>query len=354
VIPPDPNLLVSEFNYDLPPELIAQEPLADRTGSRMLVVERERHTITHDRLINIENWLRPGDLLVGNNSRVLPARLQAVKDDTGGRVELLLLHPNLEGTWTALAKPAKKVRVGALLSIEPRAESSAGFAQLEVVERGDEGEVMIRFLNDAVDHLADFGTVPLPPYIHHRLDDPERYQTVYASEPGSAAAPTAGLHLTRELLDQLHARGIKWAEVTLHIGLDTFRPVTVERVQDHTIHTEWCSVSEETARLIRSNKEEGNRVVAIGTTAARTLETLGKANPDQATSGFEGPTNIFITPGYTWRIVDAMLTNFHLPRSTLLMMVSALAGRELIFEAYQAAITERYRFYSFGDAMLIV
>jgi S-adenosylmethionine:tRNA ribosyltransferase-isomerase len=196
--------------------------------------------------------------------------------------------------------------------------------------------------------------VPLPPYIHHRLDDPERYQTVYASEPGSAAAPTAGLHLTRELLEQLHARGIKWAEVTLHIGLDTFRPVTVERVQDHTIHTEWCFVSEETARLVQSTKMEGNRAIAIGTTAARTLETLGKANLDQASSGFEGLTNIFITPGYTWRIVDAMLTNFHLPRSTLLMMVSAFAGRELIFEAYQAAIAERYRFYSFGDAMLIV
>jgi S-adenosylmethionine:tRNA ribosyltransferase-isomerase len=354
VIPPDPELLVSDFDYDLPPELIAQEPLADRTASRMLVVDRKNRSITHDRLINIENWLRPGDLLVGNNSRVLPARLQAVKDDTGGRIELLLLHPNPEGTWTALAKPAKKLKEGTRLTIEPRAGSSAGLAQLEVVERGNEGEIWIRFEGDVIKHLADFGTVPLPPYIHHRLEDPERYQTVYASELGSAAAPTAGLHLTRELIDRLQARGIKWSEVTLHIGLDTFRPVTVERVKDHKIHTEWCSVSGETARLVRLTREEGNRVIAIGTTAARTLETLGNASPDQTKDGFEGPTSIFITPGYSWRIVDAMLTNFHLPRSTLMMMVSALAGRELIFGAYQSAISARYRFYSFGDAMLIV
>jgi S-adenosylmethionine:tRNA ribosyltransferase-isomerase len=354
VIPPDPELFVSDFDYDLPPELIAQEPLADRSGSRMLVVERKNHSFTHDRLINIENWLRPGDLLVGNNSRVLPARLQATKEETGGRVEFLLLHPDPGGTWTALAKPAKKLKAGTTLLIQPKAGCSAAIAKLEVVERGREGEVAIRFEGDVISHLGDYGAVPLPPYIHHRLDDPERYQTVYASEPGSAAAPTAGLHLTSELIDRLQARGIKWAEVTLHIGLDTFRPVTVERVRDHKIHTEWCAVSAETARLVRSTRQEGNRVIAVGTTAARTLETLGNANTDQSKGGFVGPTNIFITPGYTWRVVDAMLTNFHLPRSTLLMMVSALAERELIFEAYQSAISERYRFYSFGDAMLIV
>jgi S-adenosylmethionine:tRNA ribosyltransferase-isomerase len=354
VIPSDPKLLVSDFDYDLPSELIAQEPLADRSGSRMLVVDRKTHSITHDQLINIGNWLRPGDLLVGNNSRVLPARLQAIKDDTGGRVELLLLHPNSEGTWTALAKPAKRLKAGTTLLVQPKSGSSAALAKLEVVERGNEGEVAIRFEGDVVSHLGDFGTLPLPPYIHHRLEDPERYQTVYASQPGSAAAPTAGLHLTRELIDRLQTHGIKWAEVTLHIGLDTFRPVTVERVQDHKIHSEWCFVSEETARLVRSTRQEGNQVIAVGTTAARTLETLGNAGTDKSKGGFEGPTDIFITPGYTWRVVDAMLTNFHLPRSTLLMMVSALAGRELILEAYQSAIVERYRFYSFGDAMLIV
>jgi S-adenosylmethionine:tRNA ribosyltransferase-isomerase len=350
----DPELLVSDFDYHLPQELIAQEPLPDRTASRLLVVDRATNRITDDTLRHIDRWLRPGDLLVANNSRVLPARLQAKKVETGARVELLLLHPNQDNHWTALAKPAKKLSMGTRLVVPPRLEEVTEPALLEVVERGPEGEVTVRFLDDAIEHLEDYGAVPLPPYIHGRLDDPERYQTVYASSPGSAAAPTAGLHLTKEFIDQLKDEGIQWAEVTLHIGLDTFRPVTVERVEEHRIHTEWCSVRPEVAKLIQQTKQSGNRVVAVGTTAARTLETLGHAETDIDQRGFEGPTNIFITPGYTWKIVDALLTNFHLPRSTLLMMVSALAGQELIKKAYQFAIAEEYRFFSFGDAMLIV
>jgi S-adenosylmethionine:tRNA ribosyltransferase-isomerase len=348
------DLHVTDFDYELPPELIAQDPLADRSASRLLVLERANGKITHDRLVNLGNWLKPGDLLVANNSRVLPARLRAVKSDTGGRVELLLLHPIAGGDWTALAKPAKKLRPGITLSIPPKHGSTLTAALVEVVDKGEEGEVVIRFKGDLLDHIGDYGTVPLPPYIHHQLHDSERYQTVYASTPGSAAAPTAGLHFTQELIHELRSRGVKWAEVTLHIGLDTFRPVTVDRVADHKIHSEWCSVTAATHQAILDTKDRGSRVVAIGTTAARTLETVGQAAPGVDARGFERTTEIFITPGYTWRVVDGLLTNFHLPRSTLLMMVSALAGRENIMTAYRAAIAKRYRFYSFGDAMLIV
>jgi S-adenosylmethionine:tRNA ribosyltransferase-isomerase len=351
---PSPDLLVSDFEYELPPELIAQEPLADRTASRLLVLDRQTGRITHDRLISLERWLRPGDLLVANNSRVLPARLLAVKSDSGGRIELLLLHPNADGAWTALAKPARKLKPGTVLRVPPRAGANAADATAEVIDRGEEGEVTIRLQSDTLKHLGDYGSVPLPPYIHRRLDDPERYQTVYATNPGSVAAPTAGLHLTQELIRRLDEKGIGWAEVTLHIGLDTFRPVTVERVEEHKIHTEWCSVSIETNKAILHTRRNHGRVVAVGTTAARTLETLGHSSGFEKGAGFEGPTDIFITPGYTWRVVDALLTNFHLPRSTLLMMVSALAGRDKILAAYESAIAERYRFYSFGDAMLII
>jgi S-adenosylmethionine:tRNA ribosyltransferase-isomerase len=348
------NLLVTDFDYDLPPELIAQEPLVDRTASRMLVFDRASGKVTHDRLVNLGNWLKPGDLLVANNSRVLPARLHAVKADTGGRVELLLLHPIAGGNWVALARPAKKVRPGSTLVIPAKDGATASETKVEVIAKGEEGDITVRFEGNALEHLDDYGSVPLPPYIHHRLDDPERYQTVYSSTLGSAAAPTAGLHLTRELIEDLRGRGIGWAEVTLHIGLDTFRPVTVERVTDHKIHSEWCSVTPEAHKVILETKKASGRVVAIGTTAARTLETLGGQASGEDAVGFEGPTDIFITPGYNWRVVDALLTNFHLPRSTLLMMVSALAGRENIGRAYQLAIAERYRFFSFGDAMLIV
>jgi S-adenosylmethionine:tRNA ribosyltransferase-isomerase len=348
------DLLVSDFDYDLPPELIAQEPLVDRSGSRLLVLERSTGRITHDWIRSLGDWLVPGDLLVANNSRVLPARLQARKSETGGRIELLLLHPNADGTWTALARPAKKLRTGMTLSLTPNNGAVSPEARVHVSEVGSDGQVTIRVGSDTLNRLDDYGSVPLPPYIHRTLDDPERYQTVYASALGSTAAPTAGLHLTQELILALRNLGINWAEVTLHIGLDTFRPVTADLVVDHTIHSEWCSVSMETQEAIYETKRQGGRVVAVGTTAARTLESFGVALPGERTTAFEGLTDIFITPGYTWRVVDALLTNFHLPESTLLMMVSALAGRENILNAYAAAIAERYRFFSFGDAMLIV
>jgi S-adenosylmethionine:tRNA ribosyltransferase-isomerase len=348
------DLLVTDFNYNLPPELIAQTPLPDREGSRLLVLEKRTGEIHHSSIHDLPTWLRSGDLLVANNSRVLPARLHARKTGSGGRVELLLLGQVADGTWTALARPVRKLRAGTSLLVEPRTGAGADESPAEVCEIRSDGEIVIRFLGGADRRLDDYGEVPLPPYIHETLGDPDRYQTVYASIMGSAAAPTAGLHLTPTLIDRLVQSGMGWAEVTLHIGLDTFRPVTVERVADHHIHTEWCDVSDEVAARIAATKRAGGRVVAVGTTAARTLETLGQVWDRDHPNGFSGPTGLFIVPGYTWRVVDALLTNFHLPKSTLLMMVSALAGRDQILAAYEAAIADRYRFFSFGDAMLII
>jgi S-adenosylmethionine:tRNA ribosyltransferase-isomerase len=347
------NLLVADFDYDLPPELIAQSPLAERDQSRLLVLDRQSGAISHASILDLPTLLRPGDLLVANNSRVIPARIHAVRSGTGGRVELLLLHRAEDRTWTALARPARRLHAGDRLDLVGGPEGRAPEA-VEVIERCEEGMVRVRFLGDAETRLKDFGTVPLPPYIRITLDDAERYQTTYAKVPGSAAAPTAGLHISAALSKSLKTSGIGWAEVTLHIGLDTFRPVTVERVGEHRIHTEWCSVSDEVAHRIAATRQTGGRVIALGTTAARTLETLGRSWTENDPRGFSGPTDIYITPGYTWRIVDGMVTNFHLPRSTLLMMVSALAGRERVLTAYREAISRRYRFYSFGDAMLIV
>jgi S-adenosylmethionine:tRNA ribosyltransferase-isomerase len=348
------DLLVTDFNYDLPPELIAQTPLPNRDASRLLVLGKSTGEIHHTSIHNLPSWLRPGDLLVANNSRVLPARLHARKRDSGGRVELLLLGQQRDGTWTALARPVRKLRAGTPLLIEPRPGAEAGESPAEVCEVRSEGEIVIRFLDGVGRRLDDYGEVPLPPYIHETLGDPDRYQTVYASVTGSAAAPTAGLHLTPSLIRRLVQNGVAWAEVTLHIGLDTFRPVTVSRVADHHIHTEWCEVRDEVAERVVSTHRSGGRVVAVGTTAARTLETLGQVWDPSHPRGFSGPTGLFIVPGYTWRVVDALLTNFHLPKSTLLMMVSALAGRDHILAAYEAAIADRYRFFSFGDAMLII
>ncbi|HET8524813.1 MAG TPA: tRNA preQ1(34) S-adenosylmethionine ribosyltransferase-isomerase QueA [Thermomicrobiales bacterium] len=350
------DLLVTDFNYDLPPELIAQTPLLERDASRLLVLEKQSGLVHHTSIHDLPDWLRPGDLLVANNSRVLPARLHARKSGSGGRVEVLLLGQVSDGVWTALARPVRKLRIGTSLLIEPRPGSGVDASRAEVCDIKGDGEIVIRFLDGADRHLDDFGEVPLPPYIHETLGDPDRYQTVYATITGSAAAPTAGLHITPALIERLVQNGVGWAEVTLHIGLDTFRPVTVERVADHHIHTEWCEVSDDVAARIAATKRGGGRVVAVGTTAARTLETLGgRWDWDlEQPKGFSGPTGLFIVPGYTWRIVDALLTNFHLPKSTLLMMVSALAGRDHILAAYEAAILERYRFFSFGDAMLII
>lgn len=350
----DESLLVSDFDFELPEELIAQEPIAERDHSRMLVVSRSTGELTDTSVLHLPEYLLPGDLLVGNNSRVIPARFWARKLDTRGSIELLLLRSTGDGIWEALAKPAKRLSPGTRAEILERRGGEPIDAGFEVVGRGEHGQVLLRFSSDADRCLDEFGVMPLPPYIHKRLDDASRYQTLYASQPGSAAAPTAGLHITPHLLDECKAAGAKWAEVTLHIGLDTFRPVAVDRVADHVIHSEWCSVSDETARLIAETKRAGGRVIPIGTTSARTLETLGQSLNLNSPRGFSAPTSIFITPGYRWTIVDALLTNFHLPRSTLIMMVSSLAGRETVLRAYHHAIDKRYRFFSFGDAMLIV
>jgi S-adenosylmethionine:tRNA ribosyltransferase-isomerase len=337
-----------EFDYELPPELIAQTPLERRDASRLLVLDRTSGSIRHSLVELLPELLRPGDLLVANNSRVLAARLTTHKAESGGRVELLLLHSLADGTWEALAKPARRLQLGTRLIVD-----DSDFA-IEVCERLATGIVRLAIEPDLLDQLDRIGTVPLPPYIHKRLEDSNRYQTIYSSIPGSAAAPTAGLHFTEELIERLRSAEIGWTEVTLDIGLDTFRPVTTDDVEDHVMHSETCRVSAEAAEAISCTKQRGGRVVALGTTAARTLETAGAVWGDLEPFSFETATSIFITPGYSWTVVDGLFTNFHLPRSTLLMMVSALAGREIILSAYGEAIRERYRFFSFGDAMLIL
>lgn len=347
-------LRVADFDYALPAELVAQHPLPKRDASRLLVLHRADGAIAHSRVDRLGEWLEPGDLLVANNSRVRPARLSAIKAETGGRVELLLLHEDEAGQWVALAKPARRLRQGTPLLIAPRSGRAAAPVEAVVAEVGDAGEVRLAVGGEDHPNWDDYGETPLPPYIHERLADPNRYQTVYASRLGSAAAPTAGLHLTPELIADLEQRGIGWVEVTLHVGLDTFRPVQTEFAADHAIHREWCSVSADAAAQIGTTKAAGNRVVAVGTTAARTLETLGAVGGERFAAGFEGMTDLFILPGHDWRVVDGLLTNFHVPRSSLLMLVSAFADWQAIRRAYEAAIEARYRFLSFGDAMLIV
>lgn len=349
----DPRLRVDDFAYELPAELIAQTPLVDRDGSRLLVLDRGTGEVHHSKVRKLADWLSPGDLLVANNSRVLAARLCGTRVDSGGRVELLLLRRESPGVWSALAKPARRLRPGTRIEIPARNGSSVGVAMAAIVEQRANGEVLVELGEGVEDALHQYGSLPLPPYIRRELAESERYQTVYASTSGSAAAPTAGLHFTEELIQELDGVGIGWAEVTLHVGLDTFRPVTVDRVADHSIHQEWFSVSDPVAIRIAQAKREQRRIVAIGTTAARTLETLGQRWRSEEPRGASGLTSIFITPGYRWQMVDALLTNFHLPRSTLLMMVSALAEPSQIQRAYATAIAERYRFFSFGDAMLI-
>ncbi len=348
----DAGLRVDDFDYDLPEELIAQRPLARRDQSRLLVLDRAIGELRHSVVADLPEWLDQGDLLVANNSRVFPARLSATRIPTGGRVELLLLRPEGGGRWSSLAKPSRRLRPGGRLLVEPR-QGSGTPLELEVVAIGDDGVVSLSIGTDGAGDLAAYGETPLPPYIRTSLGDPERYQPVYASSIGSAAAPTAGLHFTPGLLERLREKGIGWAEVTLHVGLDTFRPVHVERVTEHRIHREWFEVPEETAAAVADARRRGGRVVAVGTTAARTLETLAGHWDERRPAGTSGMTDLFIIPGYRWRLVDVLLTNFHLPRSTLLMMVSSFAGRSTLRDAYAAAIAEQYRFFSFGDAMLI-
>jgi S-adenosylmethionine:tRNA ribosyltransferase-isomerase len=347
----DPSLRLSDFDYHLPEELIAQHPPADRDGGRMLLVDRNAGTLTDLAVRDLPTLLRERDLVVVNNTRVIPGRLWGRKE-TGGVVELLLLNRMEPGTWEALAKPARTLPAGTSFTLISRSGDSSSPAS--IVANLGEGRVHVAFDPALENQLDAYGKVPLPPYIREELADSERYQTVFSHVPGSAAAPTAGLHLTESTLSQFADRGIREAEVTLQIGLDTFRPVTVEQISQHVIHREWCSVPPGTAEALARCRTEGGRVVAIGTTSARTLETWGSLDAETRTGGWSGWTDIFITPGYRWKTVDAMLTNFHLPKSTLLMMISAFAGRDLTFAAYEHAVQERYRFFSFGDAMLIV
>ena len=338
----------ADFDFDLPEELIAQTPLEKRDASRLLVVDKETGVFSDQHFDQIIDQLQPGDALVMNNTRVLPARLYGIKPETGGHVELLLLKNTQGDDWEVLAKPAKRLRVGSQISF------GDGRLTATVVEELDHGGRIVRFSYEGIflEVLESLGEMPLPPYIHEKLADRERYQTVYAKENGSAAAPTAGLHFTEELLEQIAAKGVELVYLTLHVGLGTFRPVSVDSLDDHEMHSEFYSLSEEAAQTLRQVKAKGGRVIAVGTTSIRTLETIGSKfqGQIQADSGW---TNIFIKPGYEWKVVDAFSTNFHLPKSTLVMLVSAFAGRSLTLEAYEHAITERYRFFSFGDAMFI-
>lgn len=337
----------SDFDYDLPPEYIAQTPLEPRDASRLLVLHRDQGGLEHTVFSNLGQYVRAGDVLVLNETRVIPARLFAKKLPTGGSVELLLLRRVDDHTWETLVG-GKGLVAGKRLQVVdgPLAEITAS---LEGAQR------IVRFSEPIEGYLGQAGHVPLPPYIHEKLTNPERYQTVYARAPGSAAAPTAGLHFTPRLIERLKNQGIHFAQVTLHVGLDTFSPVTENDPQEHVIHTEWCQVSTQAAEAINRAKREGGRVVAVGTTSVRTLESAAsRLQTGDIVSPFEGPTSLFILPGYRFRVVDAMITNFHLPRSTLIMLVSAFAGRERILEAYETAKREGYRFYSFGDGMLIV
>ncbi|RSI03330.1 S-adenosylmethionine:tRNA ribosyltransferase-isomerase [Streptococcus sanguinis] len=338
----------ADFDFDLPEELIAQTPLEKRDASRLLVVDKETGAFSDQHFDQIIDQLQPGDALVMNNTRVLPARLYGIKPETGGHVELLLLKNTQGDDWEVLAKPAKRLRVGAQISF------GDGRLTATVIEELEHGGRIVRFSYEGIflEVLESLGEMPLPPYIHEKLADRERYQTVYAKENGSAAAPTAGLHFTEELLEQIAAKGVKLVYLTLHVGLGTFRPVSVDSLDDHEMHSEFYSLSEEAAQTLRQVKANGGRVIAVGTTSIRTLETIGSKfqGQIQADSGW---TNIFIKPGYDWKVVDAFSTNFHLPKSTLVMLVSAFAGRSLTLEAYEHAIAERYRFFSFGDAMFI-
>ena len=338
----------SDFAYDLPPELIAQDPLEDRSASRLLHLSLKDGSIEHESFKNIKKYLRSGDCLVVNNSKVIPARLYGEKVGTGALIEILLLKRISSDTWETLVKPGKKCRIGAKLSF------GDGILKGEIIDIVDEGNRIIKFEFDGIfeEILDRLGEMPLPPYITHKLKDKNRYQTVYAKEAGSAAAPTAGLHFTNELLDEIRDMGVKIAHVTLHVGLGTFRPVKVDDVDKHHMHSEFYIIEEEQARIINETRDAGGRIICVGTTSCRTLESAANAKGDLIAGS--GWTDIFIYPGYKFKIMDGLITNFHLPESTLIMLVSAFAGKENVMRAYEAAVKERYRFFSFGDAMIII
>jgi len=338
---------VKDFDFYLPEELIAQHPLEQRDSSRLMVLDKETGEINHKKFHDIVGYLNEGDTLVLNNTRVMPARLIGEKEDTHGKIEFLLLKRIEKDKWECLAKPGKSARVGRKFTF------GDGKLKAEVVEVKDDGNRIVEFFYDGIfeEVLDALGEMPLPPYIHERLEDRERYQTVYSKENGSAAAPTAGLHFTTELLAEIKDKGINIVYLTLHVGLGTFRPVKVESLEEHEMHSEFYMLSKESADIINETKKRGNAVISVGTTSTRTLETIGDNN------GFvkeqSGWTNIFIYPGYKFKVVDNLITNFHLPQSTLIMLVSTLAGRDNVMNAYKEAVNEKYRFFSFGDAMFI-
>ena len=335
----------SDFDYHLPESSIAQTPVEPRDSSRLLVLHRDSGKIEHRFFRDVKLFLNPNDLLILNQTRVIPARIFA-KKESGGKVELLLLRKRDDLTWESLVG-GKGLRVGKLVFVELENKK----IQVEILEILEGSERLIKFSEPIEPYFPKIGNIPLPPYIHEKLSDPERYQTVFAKETGSAAAPTAGLHFTSQLLDEIKNMGVKIGYVTLHVGLDTFAPVNEDNPEEHKIHSEWCELSQETADLINDTKQNGGRVIAVGTTSVRTLESAGLKSP---VSAFSGPTSIYVLPGYQFKVVDAMITNFHLPKSTLIMLVSAFADREKILQTYETAINEGYRFYSFGDAMLIL
>lgn len=342
------ELKTSDFYYDLPQELIAQDPLADRSSSRLMVLDRENKNISHHIFKEIIDYLNPGDCLVINNTKVIPARLYGVKEDTGAHIELLLLKRREGDIWETLVKPGKKAKPGTRITF------GDGRLKAEVTDVVEEGNRLVHFEYDGIfeEVLDALGEMPLPPYITHKLEDKNRYQTVYAKYEGSAAAPTAGLHFTKELLKDIQAKGVKIANITLHVGLGTFRPVKVEDVAKHHMHSEFYMIDKEAADIINETKRKGGRIISVGTTSTRTLESVADEHGFvRETSGW---TQIFIYPGYKFKCIDALITNFHLPESTLLMLVSALAGKEFILKAYETAVEEKYRFFSFGDAMFIM
>ena len=336
---------LKDFYYDLPERLIAQRPLERRDSSRLMLLSRETGEVSHEVFHNIANYLHPGDCLVLNDSRVLPARLHGVREDTGSPMEFLLLHRRERDVWEVIVRPGKRAKPGRRLVF-------GGALRAEVLDVVNDGNRLVRFEYEGLfEQVLDrLGEMPLPPYITEKLEDRERYQTVYSRHSGSAAAPTAGLHFTNELLEHIRQRGVEIVYLTLHVGLGTFRPVKAERIEEHKMHSEFYALDEQGAAVINRTRERGGRIVAVGTTSARTLETLGRDGTVQPSSGW---TDIFIYPPYRFRMVDALITNFHLPESTLLMLVSALAGREQVLRAYRIAIENEYRFFSFGDAMFI-
>ena len=342
----------TDFYYDLPQELIAQDPLKDRSASRLLLLNRADGSLIHERFRRLPSYLRPGDCLVINDTKVLPARLYGKKEDTGARIEILLLKREAADVWETLVRPGKKCRPGTRI-VFGETEQNGPVLTGEVTDILEDGNRRIRFQYEGVfeEILDRLGEMPLPPYITHKLKDRNRYQTVYAAVDGSAAAPTAGLHFTEELLEEIRGAGVHIVHITLHVGLGTFRPVKVDNVQDHHMHSEYYEITEEAAAEINAVRQKGGRVICVGTTSCRTLETA--ADENGVLHAGSGWTDIFIYPGYTFKIMDALITNFHLPESTLLMLVSAFAGKEKVMGAYAEAVRERYRFFSFGDAMFI-